>query len=115
MYCQVAVEFVSTYNGINVISNKSSTEIFVQILSDDHEKSAQNDSIANNVEVFPPDNNQKLQVDTLNSMSSSNSADDQTVLLRANFDVYIQTLASQALDSNFLEEIYRDNGKILVN
>lgn len=112
MYRQVVVDFISTYNGINVLPNKSSAEVFVQILSDDHEKSAQNDSVANNVEVFPTDNTQKLQVDTFNSMSSSDSADDQTVLLRANFDVYIQTLASQALDSNFLEEIYRDNGNI---
>lgn len=78
----------------------------VQIITDDHNKCVQNNSVAN-TEVSFTNNNYitKSQINVLNYI------DDQSMSLRSNFDVYIQTLASQALDSNFLGEINRENGK----
>jgi len=117
MYRQVDVKIITTDNGDNVIPNKSSTvEILVQLLSNNDNKPDQNNIVvktANSAYYHIS----KLKIDAINSNLSTNSSafvDEQSVMLRANFDVYIQSLASQALDSNFLEEIYRENGKILI-
>jgi len=113
MYRQVDVQIITTDNCDNVIPNKSSTiEVLVQLLSDNHNKSDQNNPIVKTASSAY-NHISKLKVDAINSNLSKNSfVDEQSVMLRTNFDVYIQSLASQALDSNFLEEIYRENGNL---
>jgi len=118
MYRQVDVRIITTDNGDNVIPNKSSTvEILVQLLSNNDKKPDQNNTVVKTAGSAYY-HISKLKIDAINSSSSTISSafvDEQSVMLRANFDVYVQSLASQALDSNFLEEIYRENGKILIH
>jgi len=116
MYRQVDVKIITTDNSDNVIPNKpSSIEVLVQLLSNNDNKLNQNNAKVKTVSSAY-NHISKLKVDAINSNLSTKSSafvDEQSVILRANFDVYIQSLASQALDSNFLEEIYRENGNIL--
>jgi hypothetical protein len=115
MYRQVDVQIIATDNGDNFIPNKSSAiEVLVQLITDNDKKPDQNNSIVKTVSSAY-NHISKLKVDAINSNLPTNSfVDEQNVMLRTNFDVYIQSLASQALDSNFLGEIYRENGKILI-
>lgn len=115
MYRQVSVQFITKDNNATFIPNKSSTDIFVKLLCDNSNKFVQNNCKVN-TKVCPTDNQiSKPKVNTLKTISPfpSVNANDQNKVLRANFDVYVQTLASQALDSNFLKEIYREKGNYL--
>ncbi|CAH1733158.1 unnamed protein product [Aphis gossypii] len=116
MYRQVDVQIITTDNCDNVIPNKSSgVEVLVQILSDNHNKPDQNNSIVKTASSAY-NHISKLKVDAINSNLSKNSfVDEQSVMLRTNFDVYIQSLASQALDPNFLSEIYRENDEYFLS
>lgn len=116
LYRQVNVQFVPTYNGLKIVQNKSSTtDILVQIISDDDGKPLKTNSVVNTAVGSSSSNPiSKSKTDACHSVSTMNSADsanDQSNVLRAKFDVYVQSLASQALDPNFLVEIYRENGK----
>ena len=39
----------------------------------------------------------------------------ETQQFQENFEVYIQALISQCLDSNFLDEVFNDQGKEIYN
>jgi len=103
MYCQVPIQFLTIYNGKNVMPTKSSTEVFVQILPDHENKSAQNDSLNATEDSTEYNHISKPKIDS--------TSDHQNILLRSSFDVFVQALTSQALDPKFIQEIYRENGK----
>lgn len=102
MYREVSVKLVTKYKNM---PNKF--DVVVQLCEDTFINLPQNNSIVNSDYNYIS----KPKDDILNSMHSTVNNKKS---LRANFDVYIQSLTSQALDSNFLEEIYRENGNSLI-